>query len=499
VGKSKETLAIDFLGATFATVKTKVMGRATSRPASIRLGDAGNARDMLAAARKCVFEVRVRDPENRNRWIGNGTGFVISADGTAITNFHVIQGFDEATAASVDSEQQLKAELVTVKPEYDLAVLRVSKPGEVFEFLELDNDPPQQGDDVWALGFPLGLGYTVTKGIVNGLRTTKDLPQEVGREFLTNSGRAADSSWVQMDCPINPGNSGGPLLNAGGRVIGVSTWATGVGNDLFFALQAVHVAKLERALPEEPVTFAKAKLKYKEQSHAARAIPLTLPSLQIVERSSAEQVRNAASLLANGVVKDCNRCNGAGTVRERVQVGERRDGAFVTPIMQDVYRPCVKCKGDKTERLGRDAVEKMVTRFVNALASAKTTDRDLHDKLREVYDLLLKKVAADSILVAELSAWTRSILAQREIAKETAIIAPATYGFAIPTGKDGGRMHVVVMAGTNQIIVATNPILTDDAYSPGPVLVGGLIAGTTPTRDGRRAVVVQNGLLIQMR
>ena len=137
-----------------------------------------------------------------------GSGFIVSADGTVITNNHVVKG---ATSIKVtlDDGTVLPAKVVGRDPGTDLAVLKVSSKTPL-PFVELgESDDVEPGQWVVAIGNPFGLGGTVTAGIVSAR----------GRDI----GDGPYSSFLQIDAPINRGNSGGPLLTQDGKVIGVNT------------------------------------------------------------------------------------------------------------------------------------------------------------------------------------------------------------------------------------------------------------------------------------
>jgi S1-C subfamily serine protease len=142
---------------------------------------------------------------------GQGSGFVYDRQGHVVTNQHVVQG---ASSVSVRlwNGQTYDAEVVGSDASTDLAVLEVDAPASVLTPLRLgDSSEVEVGDGVVAIGSPFGLEQTVTSGIVSALHRQMTAPND----FSIN-----DS--IQTDAAINHGNSGGPLLNSGGRVIGVN-------------------------------------------------------------------------------------------------------------------------------------------------------------------------------------------------------------------------------------------------------------------------------------
>jgi putative serine protease PepD len=145
---------------------------------------------------------------------GSGTGFVIDGNGTLVTNDHVVGSDREVEVRFEDGGDLLPAKVVGTDPSSDLAVLKLrSRPSTPLTVLPLaDSDRVRVGDDAIAIGYPLGLDRTATRGIVSGL----------GREIQAPNGFQIDKV-IQTDAPIIPGNSGGPLLDARGEVIGVNS------------------------------------------------------------------------------------------------------------------------------------------------------------------------------------------------------------------------------------------------------------------------------------
>lgn len=143
---------------------------------------------------------------------GTGSGFVWDRNGHIVTNYHVIEGADRAQVTLSD-RSTLDAELVGAAPEKDLAVLRIKAPAGKLRPIPIGtSDDLRVGQSVYAIGNPFGLDQTLTTGIVSAL----------GREIQSSNG-VPIRDVIQTDAAINPGNSGGPLLDSGGRLIGVNT------------------------------------------------------------------------------------------------------------------------------------------------------------------------------------------------------------------------------------------------------------------------------------
>ena len=154
---------------------------------------------------------------------GSGSGFVISPDGYAITNSHVVGGRHRLSAETNDGDH-VEAEVVGDDPATDLAVLRLAA-GDL-PYAELgDSEALRVGQLVIAMGSPMGLHSTVSTGVVSA----------VGRSMRGRDGRLIENV-VQHAAPINPGNSGGPLVDSRGRVVGVNTAIIAIAQGLGFAI-----------------------------------------------------------------------------------------------------------------------------------------------------------------------------------------------------------------------------------------------------------------------
>lgn len=140
---------------------------------------------------------------------GTGSGVIVSADGSVLTNHHVIDGAEKLTVRMQDGKT-FEARIVGSDPPSDLAVLKIESAN--LPFLTLGNsDSVRVGDIVLAIGNPLGIGQTVTAGIISAK----------GRRTGLSDGSFED--FLQTDAPINRGNSGGALVNLTGELIGINS------------------------------------------------------------------------------------------------------------------------------------------------------------------------------------------------------------------------------------------------------------------------------------
>ncbi|GMV40471.1 MAG: hypothetical protein AMXMBFR64_21870 [Myxococcales bacterium] len=143
---------------------------------------------------------------------GSGSGFLWSAEGYVVTNYHVVAN-GRSYSVTLYDQSTVPARLVGVDPAKDLAVLKLEGNGERFASVVAgDSSNLLVGQKVLAIGSPFGLDRTLTTGVISAL----------GRE-ITGAGGVTIRDMIQTDASINPGNSGGPLLDSRGRLIGMNT------------------------------------------------------------------------------------------------------------------------------------------------------------------------------------------------------------------------------------------------------------------------------------
>ncbi|WP_373313826.1 trypsin-like peptidase domain-containing protein [Planosporangium flavigriseum] len=142
-----------------------------------------------------------------------GSGFIVSSDGYAITNDHVVAGAAGSTVVTFSDGNTVAAKVVGSDPESDIAVLKVDATN-LTPIQFGDSDSAQVGDPVLAIGSPLALANTVTYGIVSAV----DRPIAAGE----SGGPTRYYAAIQTDAAVNQGNSGGPLVDGAGRVVGIN-------------------------------------------------------------------------------------------------------------------------------------------------------------------------------------------------------------------------------------------------------------------------------------
>lgn len=185
-----------------------------------------------------------------------GSGFVVREDGYIVTNNHVVEPAGDSGQITVvfsDGTEEA-AEVVGASPDYDLAVLRIDRNG-LAPLLLGDSDRLAIGDQLIAVGAPLGLSGTVTAGIVSAV----ERPVTVRDPSAEATDPSTYINAIQTDAAINRGNSGGPLVDDAGEVIGVNTAVArdassgGGGNEPGFAIPSNQVRHTVGQLIEDGV------------------------------------------------------------------------------------------------------------------------------------------------------------------------------------------------------------------------------------------------------
>ena len=155
---------------------------------------------------------------------GIGTGVVIQDNGTILTNLHVVFGAKRIKVIFADG-LEADADVIALRPEHDLAVLRARKiPDDLQAATMRSTHDLRPGDRVTAVGFPFGIGPSVSHGVVSGLK----------REFRSPEGQRILTNLIQFDAAANPGNSGGPLVTDDGEVVGIVTAIYNPTEERFF-------------------------------------------------------------------------------------------------------------------------------------------------------------------------------------------------------------------------------------------------------------------------
>lgn len=169
-----------------------------------------------------------------------GSGVIVSEDGYIITNNHVVANGDTVMVVLADERKEYKAKVVGSDPKSDIAVIKIEAknlPSIAFA----DSSKVKEGDVVFAIGNPFGVGETITQGIVSALNKS-------------NMGITEYENFIQTDASINPGNSGGALIDSRGGLVGINTAIispTGQNNGIGFAIPSNMAKNIAKTLIEK--------------------------------------------------------------------------------------------------------------------------------------------------------------------------------------------------------------------------------------------------------
>jgi S1-C subfamily serine protease len=281
LGESKKTIVTTVEAAAPATPSNASQRTLGMTPHEAYVRDApGVAFVTSTIVQKTESPFNIFGEESERQGQATGSGIVIDANGTILTNYHVIENAIKVTV-SFEKGQSVEAQVVGKDPSDDLAILHISPDGLRLHPLKLgDSSTVQVGDPVYAIGNPFDLERTLTTGVISALQ----------REITAPNGFTINNV-LQTDAPINPGNSGGPLLNAAGEVIGINsqieTGGSGDGSvGIGFSI---------------PINTAKSKIAELEKGGTVRGAYLGLTSLTIDGSLSALNLPVKAGALVQSV------------------------------------------------------------------------------------------------------------------------------------------------------------------------------------------------------
>lgn len=262
--------------------------------------------DIIETCEKCVVRIETKAADGDSL----GSGFVIDAKGTMITNCHVLAG---ATSAKVHFEDGTTADIVgtfVIDQARDIVVARISVAGK--PQIPLAAALPRKGERVIALGAPHGLSFSATQGIVSAIRSTEEMKHDLGDTSL-------EGTWVQVDAALSPGNSGGPLVNERGEVVAMSTLASRAGaQNLNFGISAADIQNaiaLAKGKPPIPLPVGAAKIRSKDSESKPGGRGMS-PEESLIRRETAppevikkyvEECKESFSYLTRDLRKEAER------------------------------------------------------------------------------------------------------------------------------------------------------------------------------------------------
>jgi serine protease Do len=175
--------------------------------------------DVIARIKKSIVEIKLED--------GAGSGVIVDPAGVIVTNRHVV-GNRRTVTIKDSGGNEFEGKVVRSDGNIDYAIIKADLPDA--DAATFSKDPVREGMTVVAIGHPLGLDFTVTKGIISSANRTMH-----------------NVDYIQTDVAINPGNSGGPLIDEQGEVVGINSWTRTDAQNVGFAIP---VSYIEEALAE---------------------------------------------------------------------------------------------------------------------------------------------------------------------------------------------------------------------------------------------------------
>ncbi|MEV4842928.1 trypsin-like peptidase domain-containing protein [Micromonospora matsumotoense] len=270
---------------------------------------------------------------------GEGSGVILSADGFVLTNNHVVASASGDTVRVVFANgKSAPAKIVGTDPKTDLAVVQTSGLDNLKAAKFGDSDAMQVGDQVLALGSPLGLQGSVTAGILSARDRTIQAGSGNSPQQAPQGGASSISGLLQTDAPINPGNSGGALVNTRGEVIGINTAIATAGQG------STGNIGVGFAIPSNKAKDVAEKLQRREKiSHPSLGVSVNAAEdggalvAAVTGGSAAEkagiQRGDVITKFGDKAINDSNDLVGAvqaGKVGDRVQVTYKRNGVEAT-------------------------------------------------------------------------------------------------------------------------------------------------------------------------
>lgn len=163
----------------------------------------------------------------------SGTGFFIDDNGTGISNFHIFKGAYKAHIKTKNLETYELTKIISSSEELDLVIFKIENI-EKNSFLPINKVLPKKGENIFTIGNPIGLNWSVSQGIVSGIREYENI------------------NLIQITAPLSSGNSGSPIINDSGEVIGIATFILEVGQNLNFGL---HIGTLDSINSNDLLTY----------------------------------------------------------------------------------------------------------------------------------------------------------------------------------------------------------------------------------------------------
>ncbi len=432
----------------------------------------------LATLAKSVFQIVVDTVDPRVKQ--TAPAYLVSSSGFAITSFHAIQGAKSASAKLTPASAPVPVELYAVRPELDLALIklhRTSVAGRPLTPLQLDPHTPRAGQAVWVIGPSSSAGPSISQGRITAVRPYRRLPFQVAKNILTT----APTTWLLSTARVDHRNAGGPMVNSLGKVIGMSAWTWHTVNSArpeTFSLSASELRQLIAKPPTKPFTFTRAATEFAN----TRTPFLAFPTLTIVQNRSSSELAAAAS--AFKATLTCTRCRGHGTISSRTSTGP------------DTKKPCPRCQ--QTGLANHKRMYVSAKHLAHIAAGLDKNDKRLpaiFANIRTSIDTQLKENPAR--IYKRLNNESASAFTRWPAPVGTPIAVMGKLNSTQSVTDAGKNIRFVVFSQTRNGLMLRNPILVDDT-AKSAVFVGGLLAGYVRTERGQIVPVIENAFILAL-
>jgi S1-C subfamily serine protease len=499
--QDEANLCIEIPKATYATIILQQSVMPSTAPvdvtASAPTTNPTTNPSLAERMKRSVFKISTFDKQGQET--GNGTGFLIDEKGHALTNFHVVHGAPGGFATfMLHEDEKLPVELIQVFPDRDLAVLQIALPsGEranEYVPLKFRERTPDAGVEVFAIGFPLFLGYTVNKGVISGFRRYGDL-----QSLFPDLSYAPNSRWLQTDCTINSGNSGGPLLDTDGRVVGVNTWVMlkDMARNIYFALDARDAQDALSTLPDQPLTFAAALTQFPVKTPQTQFLPNEFPPVTVGRATTPDNVTASAHSLAKGFSHACEKCRGKGQVTVKVLVGREGDGLLQRKIYESRSKVCDECQGTGTVMSEPQVIYRLAGNFIKSLAALQTSDARLQIVLVQTRGIIAAGIRNNPMALMAINDRVKAIPGLANPTPNTPMIGTGEVLTSYSTKDGKGQIYVVAFVNSSRLLLVDDPILSEPTGT-GFVFVGGICAGTVNIPGAESVVVLRRGFMMSI-
>lgn len=333
----------------------------------------------------------------------NGSGFIVAPEGIIGTNYHVVESLDSIIVKTSDGTFY-DAELMMVDEKNDFAILKLKNTyGRVFQTVKMgDSDSLKVGQDVFAIGSPLGFEYTISQGIIAAIR-----PEERVEFTDPNTYALVQKVFdkvIQITAAISPGNSGGALFTDKGYVVGITTYSYGFYGNLNFA-SAINSFKILlntalNASPDNPEFLAKKEenlfnINYRLGSNYKNKV---VNNWFYSKQADTMKVKIDTFVVKQDSLNKNNLIKAENYLLKSIEL--RPDSFYVYKDMIDLY--VVTSNYQKAETLYTQIRERfdndsLLNTLSYALADAYTTTKDFKRALG-FYEKLLKKDTTDNYI-----------------------------------------------------------------------------------------------------